>query len=127
MSHDQGPQNPITAEQAVEAVQAFIDERAASGVMIADAFTELGIVDGVLTATWSEAAIGKEKSDILLESNPYDDLAEWLGTPLSFDNEEGRQIRQHVRSVSVIGPFGVGAKSVSELYERATGKLYDGL
>ncbi|MNW69189.1 hypothetical protein D3C74_481370 [compost metagenome] len=49
----------------------------------------------------------------------------WLGTPLSFDNEEGRQIRQHVHAVSVIGPFGVGSMSVRDLYERATGLRYD--
>jgi hypothetical protein len=125
MPYDQPPETPITAEQSVAAVQAFIDERAASGVMMADAFTDLELVEGTLTATWSEAAIGREKSDLLLELNPFEDLAVWLGTPLSVDNEEGRQIRQHVHTVSVIGPFGGGSMSVRELYERATGLRYD--
>lgn len=93
--------------------------------MMADAFTGLELVDGVLTATWSEDAIGKQKSDILLQLNPFENLATWLGTPLSFDNEEGRQIRQHVRDVSVIGPFGVGSMDVRDLYERATGLPFD--
>lgn len=125
MPYDHAPETPITPEQAVGAVQAFIDERAASRVLMADAFTDLELVDGVLTATWREAAIGKEKSDLLLELNPFENLAAWLGTPLNFDNEEGRQIRQHVHTVSVIGPFGVGSMSVRDLYERGTGLRYD--
>lgn len=125
MPYDQTPALPITSEQAVAAVQAFIHERAAAGVMMADAFTDLELVDGVLTATWSEESIGKEKSDILLDLNPFENLAMWLGSPLAFDNEEGRQIRQHVRSVSVIGPFGVGSMDVRDLYERATGLRHD--
>lgn len=120
MSYDQPPTNPITAEQAVAAVQEFINERAASGVMMAEAFTNLELTEGVLTATWSEGAIGQEKSEILLELNPFHNLATWLGTPLAFDNELGRQIRQHVRSVSVIGPFGVGVIDARKLYEQAT-------
>lgn len=92
---------------------------------MADAFTDLELVGGVLTATWSKAPIGKEKSDLLLERTPFENLAAWLGTPLSFDNEEGRQIRQHVHTVSVIGPFGVGSMSVRDLYERGTGLRYD--
>ena len=92
---------------------------------MADAFTDVELVDGILTATWREAAIGKEKSDLLLELSPFENLAAWLGTPLSFNNEEGRQIRQHVHTVSIIGPFGVGSMSVRDLYERATGLRYD--
>lgn len=125
MPYDQAPEAPITPEHAVTVVQAFIDERAGSGILMAGAFTDLELVEGVLTATWSEAAIGKEESDVLLELNPFENLAVWLGTPLSFDNEEGRQIRQHVETVSVIGPFGVGSMSVRDLYERATGLRYD--
>ncbi|WP_277212175.1 hypothetical protein [Isoptericola croceus] len=125
MTYDQAPEAPVTQEQAQATVQAFIDERAASGVQMADAFTDLELVDGVLAATWREESIGKEKSDILLELNPHENLAVWLGIPLSFDNEEGRQIRQHVHTVSVSGPFGVHSMSVRDLYERATGLRYD--
>lgn len=121
MPHDQVPETPITAEEAVQAVRAFIDERAAAGVMMADAFTSVELTDGVLTATWDEAAIGKEKSDILLDLNPFDNLATFIGTPLAFENEQGRQIREHVETVSVVGPFGVGSMSAKEIYQRATG------
>lgn len=125
MTYDQAPEMRITSEQAVAAVKAFIDERAAAGVQMASAFTKLELVDGVLTATWSKASIGQHKSDLLLELSPYENLAMWLGTPLSFDNEQGRQIRQHVQTVSVVGPFGVGSASVRDLYERATGLRHD--
>lgn len=125
MPYDQEPETPISREQAVGSVRAFIDERAGAGVLMANAFTGLELVDGVLTATWSETSVGQPKSDILLELSPYENLAVWLGTPLSFDNEQGRQIRQHVHTVSVIGPFGVGSMGVRDLYERATGLGHD--
>lgn len=125
MPYDQIPERPITATEAVQRVRAFVAERAAAGVLMADAFTQVELSDGVLTGTWSENAIGKEKSDILIGLNPFENLATWLGTPLAFDNEEGRQIRQHVHTVTVIGPFGVGGLSTRELYERATGLRHD--
>lgn len=121
MSYDQQPENPISPEDALAIIRSFIDERSASGVMMADAFTEITLTNGTLTATWSEDALGQIKSRTLLGLTPFDNLAAFIGTPMSFDNEEGRQIRQHVRSISVIGPFGVGTMSARELYERGTG------
>lgn len=121
MPFDQAPRNPITADEAVSAVRDYIAQRAFAGVMMAEAFTDVELSNGVLTASWSEQALGKDKSATLLSVNPFDDLSIFIGTPLAFDNEQGRQIRQHVHTVSVIGPFGVGSKSTRELYERATG------
>lgn len=121
MPYSQPPDHPITADEAVAAVRTFIDERSAAGVLAANAFTEVDLAEGVLTATWDEAAIGKEQSDRLLELNPFEDFAELIGTPLAFDNEQGRQIRQHVHRVSVIGPFGVGGLTSHQLYKIGTG------
>lgn len=125
MPYNQKPDVPITADEAREMVRSFVSERSAAKVLMADAFTDIDLTEGNLTANWSEEAIGKAKSDVLLELNPYENLAVWLGTPFAFDNEEGRQIRQHVHTVSVIGPFGVGTMSTQALYERATGLKYD--
>lgn len=121
MSFEQAPENPITADEAVSAVRDFIAQRASAGVVMAEAFTDVQLSDGVLTAAWSEQAIGKQRSDTLLSVQPFEDLAVFVGTPLAFNNEQGRQIRQHIHTVSVIGPFGVGNKSIRELYGRATG------
>lgn len=126
MPYDQEPDVPITADEANEMVRSFVLERSASKVLMAAAFTDIDLTEGNLTASWSEAAIGKAKSDLLLEINPFENLAIWLGTPLAFDNEQGRQIRQHVHTVSVIGPFGVGSISAQDLYERATGLKHNG-
>src|SRR5690606_36527230 len=121
MPFDQAPRNPITANDAVSAVRDYIAQRASAGVMMAEAFTDVVLSNGVLTVSWSEQAIGMDKSAYLLSVNLSDDLAIVIGTPVAFDNEQGRQIRQHVHTVSVIGPFGVGSRSTRELYERATG------
>lgn len=121
MVYDQVPENPITAEEAVAAIETFIAERSSAGVRIADAFTSLQLTEGVLSATWSEDVLGKELSDTLLGLNPFENLAAFIGTPLSFENEEGRQIREHVRVVAVVGPFGVGSMTARELYQQGTG------
>lgn len=121
MAYGKPPATPITPEQAVAHIRAFVAERAQARVLMAEAFTEVELTEGTLTATWNENAIGKKKSDLLLELNPFENLAVFIGTPLSFDNEEGRQLRQHIQAVSVVGPFGVGTMSARELYERATG------
>ncbi len=122
MSFEQAPKHPVTADEAVGLVAAFLQERTEAGVMMAPALAELRFDDGVLTSVWNVDAIGQAKSDVLLEVNPFENLAQFLGSPMSFDNEEGRQIRQHVKAISVIGPFGVGTLTSAELYERGTGE-----
>ena len=57
MSFEQVPKNPITADEAVSAVRDYITQRASAGVMMAEAFTDVQLSDGVLTASWSEQAV----------------------------------------------------------------------
>ncbi|MCK0113284.1 hypothetical protein MWU75_14135 [Ornithinimicrobium sp. F0845] len=121
MPYDDAPETPISREDAVAGVRAYIAERRSAGVMMAEAFTSIELIEGVLTTTWNEDAVGKEKSEVLLELNPFENLATFIGTPLAFENEQGRQIRQHVHAVSVVGPFGVGTLTTQEIYQRATG------
>lgn len=130
MPYRQAPKTPITSEQAVALVQEFISERAASGVLMASAFTDLELVEGALTATWSEAAIGQEKSDILLELNPFENLAEWLSTPLSVNQtltvRSGAFGRQRfstrratdVRTIVVAGPARTGLTCLCSAVKR---------
>ena len=75
MPYDHEPDVPITAGEAREMVRSYVRERSAAKVLMADAFTDIDLTDGNLTASWSEAAIGKAKSDLLLELNPYENLA----------------------------------------------------
>lgn len=44
-----------------------------------------------------------------------------VGTPLAFDDEQRRQIRQDVHQVFVIGSFGVDSLTSRELLKRGTG------
>lgn len=115
------PKRLITEQQALDLVRGFVAERASSGVLLANGFTEITLSEGVLTAAWDENAMGKEKSRIVLGLSPFENLAEFIGTPFAFRNEQGKQIRQHIRQVSVIGPFGVGTRSVAEIYKIGTG------
>lgn len=89
--------------------------------MFAEPFTEITLDEGVLTATWSQDAVGLAKSSALLGVSPFENLARFIGVPLAFHNEDCHQVREHVHTVTVIGPFGDGSMSARELHELASG------
>lgn len=114
----------FTEQDALDAVRSYIQSREQANVKVASAFIDgVELANGVLTATWSQNAIGKPLSDVLLEVNPFENLAQFVGTPLAFDNDLGRQIRQHIHTIYVVLPEAVGSLSTAELYERATGQV----
>lgn len=113
----------FTEDDAVAAVRAYMAERVQAGVKMASAFINgIRLDEGVLTATWSQDAIGTDLSDLLLELNPFENLAEFIGSPMAFDNELGRQIRGHVHTIYVVLPDAVGSLPVQEIHARATGR-----
>ena len=114
------PSSTITREEAAEAVLAYLKGRAEAGVMLAAGFTTAALTaEGELATTWDgEVTVN---GPLLLELSPFENLAEFVATPLAFNNEEGQQIREHVRSVHVFGEFGVGIESTAKAYSRGTG------
>lgn len=92
--------------------------------MMAEAFVDgLELDGGVLTATWSQDAIGKVDSDLLLELNPFENLAQFIGVPMAFDDRAGARIRRHVHTIYVVLPTAVGSLPVAEIHARATGRI----
>lgn len=109
------PPAPTDAE-VVAAFQAYIKERADSGVMLADAVTSVTSVDGVVTVTM-------DASPVVLEASPYDNYAELFGTPAAFNDDEGVWLRQTVQRVDVVDASGqsLGSMTAAELNQRAAG------
>lgn len=105
-----------TDAEVVQAFQAYIDERAGSGVMLAQAVTSVTSANGVVTVTL-------DADPVVLESSPFDNLAAFLGSPAAFNNDDGVWLRQSVQRVDVIDAAGqsLGSMTSTELNQRATG------
>jgi hypothetical protein len=105
-----------TDAQVKEAFQAYIDQRANSGVMLAQSVTSVAVAGGVVTVT-------ADPSAALLETSPYDNLAEFFGTPVIFNSDEGIWLRETVQRVDVVDANGqsLGSMTAAELNKKATG------
>lgn len=106
---------PSDAE-VVEAFQTYIDERAAAGVMLAEAVTSVTSADGVVTVTM-------DADPVLLELSPFDNHAQLFGTPAAFNDDDSVWLRQTVQRVDVVDATGqsLGSMTTAELNRRATG------
>lgn len=108
---------PPTNEQVRQAFQAYIDERAGAGVMLAQAVESVTVAGGVVTVTL-------DASDALLSVSPFDNLAEFFGTPVVFNSDQGIWLRRTVQRVDVVNSDGtsLGSMTSAELNKKATGR-----
>lgn len=108
---------PAVTDDEVRAVfQKFYDERAEAGVMIAQSVTTIEVDNGVVT-------VHINPNPVVLELIPSDDLADFFGVPVAFDDEQSTRLRSVVQRVDVVDANGVSLGSVSseELHRKATG------
>lgn len=117
----------ITDEEACAEFQAFVDERAAAGVVIAKTVTSITCADGVVTAVFDPASTGMDQAafDAI---NAFPNLAKFIGTPMSFSDEQGDRLRTRVTRVDTVMADGTpaGSMTAAELYKVGTGKDLDG-
>lgn len=104
-----------TDAEVVEAFQTYVDERAAAGVMLAEAVTSITSADGVVTVTM-------DADPVLLELSPFENHAKLFGTPAAFNDDDGVWLRQTVRRVDVVDAAGqsLGSMTTAELNRKAT-------
>jgi len=105
-----------TNDQVKQAFQAYIDERSSSGVMMAWSVTSVTVADGVVTVT-------ADPAPVVLETSPFQNLAEFFGTPVVFNSDEGIWLRETVQRVDVVDTSGqsLGSMTAAELNKKATG------
>ena len=117
----------ITDEEACAEFQAFVDERAAAGVVIAKTVTSITCADGVVTAVFDPASTGMDQAtfDAI---NAFPNLAKFIGSPMSFSDEQGDRLRTRVTRVDTVMADGTpaGSMTAAELYKVGTGKDLDG-
>ena len=119
---------PISDAEAQAEFQAYIDERAAAGVMVAKAVTSVTVTDGIVTATFDPAAAGLPQA-VFNDLNPFPNLAEFVGSPMAFADEQGDRLRTRVTRVDTVNVDGtpLGSSTAAELYYGGTGQeLPDG-
>ena len=114
---------PISDEATCAEIQAYVDERAAAGVVIAQTVTSITCADGVVTAIFDPGSISmdQETFDYL---NAFSNLADFIGNPLAFDNDQGQRLRTRVTRVDTVMANGssAGSMTAAEIYKNGTGK-----
>lgn len=116
-------QTPPTDEQIVEAFVSHAGERAAAGVMIAKAVTQVSFDGGRVTVVLDPAKSGAQYW-ALIETSAFENLADLFGIPAAFDDDKGVWLRTRVVAVGVRDVDGrpLGTRTTGELNYRATGR-----
>lgn len=116
------PSEQPSDDEVLEAFNLYVRERARAGVLYAEAVSSLMFDGSTLLATFNPAAAGAEE-DTFLAVNPFDSLAEFIGTPVAFADDEGQRFRRRVSTISAALRSGrdLGSVPVSSLYRAGTG------
>lgn len=111
------PSRPApTNAQVKDAFEAFINERANSGVMLAQSVTDVTVSDGVVTVTL-------DADPVVLDLSPFDNQAELFGVPVAFNDDDGVWLRKTVQRVDVVDADGnsLGSMTAAELNKMGAG------
>lgn len=105
-----------TDAEVKDAFQAFVTERSESGVMLAKSVTDITVNGGAVTVT-------VDAPPAVMETNPFDNLAELFGVPVAFNDDDGVWLRQTVTQVDVVDANGasLGSMTAAELNKKAVG------
>lgn len=105
-----------TNAQVKEAFESFINERASSGVMLAQSVTDVTVSDGVVTVTL-------DADPVVLDLSPFDNQAELFGVPVAFNDDDGVWLRKTVQRVDVVDADGnsLGSMTAAELNKMGAG------
>jgi hypothetical protein len=111
-----------TDDQVVSAFTEFLDERAKAGVLLAVGAEVRFDAGTVIVTLHPEVAV--PDPDALMSLSPYENHAEFVGTPIAFANEEGDWLRRAVKRVNTSLPDGtdLGSLTAAELYQLGAGK-----
>jgi len=112
---------PVTASEVISVFDEYIAERAASGVLAAQVISGITYSDRKVRATFDPAMKGIDYA-VFASLNPFQNLAEFVGTPIAFDDSVGRRLRSEIDSVEALLVDGtsLGALTVEEIHEPET-------
>jgi hypothetical protein len=114
---------PVTDDEVVAAFQSFVDERVAAGVRFAGTVRNITISNRVVRVVFDPAKAGFDLATFR-SINPFDNLAEFAGTPIMFKDDVGNRLRPAIDAVETVLPDGtsLGSLTTAKLYKIGTGE-----
>ena len=91
--------------------------------MIAKAVTDISFTDRVIRVTFDPSSIGLDTASFE-SANPFDNLAEFVGTPIAFNDDVGIRLRPAIDAVQTFLPDGtsLGEMTAAEIHTMGTGE-----
>lgn len=118
--------NEIPDDQEVlDSFAEFIQERKKAGNLYAESVVSLLFDGSTILATFDPPRSGI-KTSALLGVSPLQTLAEFIGIPVTFADEQGIRLRKRVQNVhvSLVDGQDLGSMDVAELYKIGTGQTW---
>ncbi|NKR75840.1 hypothetical protein GS492_24845 [Rhodococcus hoagii] len=114
------PSTPPTDDEVVNVIRNYAAERAASGVRIAEALTRVTCSNGVVTAIFDPSAT-RMTVELFGEINPFENMAQFVGAPICFDDSVGQWFRQRLVRIDTQLADGspLGSLTAEELHQLA--------
>lgn len=111
-----------TDEQALRDIREFLDERAAAGVFFAKTISELTLREGRLIAIFDPKVTAGISTGVFRELCPFDNLAQFVGSPAGWKTDEAARIRSRISRVETYLADGesLGSMTAADLYNLAT-------
>lgn len=115
--------NDENAELVVRELWDWVNERASSDVLLAQAVSNIELVDRVLAVIIDPDGRTKATSKALLSVNPFDNLAAMYGTPFAVATEFGEWARRNFDRLRVYNISGevLGELTNEEIRRQGTG------
>jgi hypothetical protein len=102
----------VNDSEVVSAFRSFFAERAAAGVMVGKAVTNVSYVDRVVRVTFDPAAAGVTQ-ETFDQFNSFDNLAKFAAATIAFDEPIGNRLRPAIDSIDTVNPAGTSLGTLS--------------
>lgn len=95
----------VTDEEVLSTFRSFFAERAASNMLLAKAVTDVSFQDHVLRVTFDPTAAGVD-DETFANVNPFENLANFVATPIAYDDAVGKRLRPAIDAIDTVKPDG---------------------
>ncbi|MGN5734574.1 hypothetical protein [Arthrobacter psychrochitiniphilus] len=108
--------------EIIAAFERYVDERATNGVLFAKSVVSITFDGTTVMVVFDPSSVGASDA-AFLGANPFDTLAEFVGTPIAFADDDGRRLRSRVEKVHVALADGqdLGTITTAALYRKGAG------
>jgi hypothetical protein len=98
--------------EVVSAFRSYFDERAAAGVMVGKAVTDVSFSNRVVRVTFDPDAAGVSQ-ELFDKLKAFDNLALFAATPIAFNDDLGNRLRPGIDAIETVTPDGTSLGTFS--------------